>query len=67
MGCQGDIADKIITKQADYVLALKGNQGALRKDTELFMKEQDAVYFANTTVTCHETVEKSRFPRILNG
>ena len=50
MGCQRDIADKIITKQADYVLALKGNQGALRKDTELFMKEQDAVDFANTTV-----------------
>ncbi len=59
MGCQRDIAAKIITKQADYVLALKGNQGALRKDTELFMKEQDAVYFANTTVTYHETVEKS--------
>ena len=42
MGCQCDISAKIITKQADYVLALKGNQGALRKDTELFMKEQDA-------------------------
>jgi predicted transposase YbfD/YdcC len=59
MGCQRDIADKIITKQADYVLALKGNQGALRKDTELFMKEQDAVGFADTTVTYHEVVEKS--------
>ncbi len=39
--------------------ALKGNQGALRKDTELFMKEQDAVDFADTTVTYHEDVEKS--------
>ena len=40
-------------------MALKGNQGALRKDTELFMKEQHAVGFADTTVTYHETVEKS--------
>ena len=59
MGCQRNIAAKIISKQADYILALKGNQGALRKDTELYMKEQDAVDFTDTTVTYHETVEKS--------
>ena len=59
MGCQRDIAAKIITKQADYVLALKGNQGAFHADTERFMKEQDAVDFTNTTVTRHETAEKS--------
>ena len=29
MGCQKKIADKIISKQADYILALKGNQGNL--------------------------------------
>ena len=46
MGCQREIADKIISKQADYILALKGNQGSLRTDTELFMKEQAAVYYA---------------------
>ena len=27
MGCQTEIARKIISKKADYVLALKGNQG----------------------------------------
>ena len=27
MGCQRDIAPKIIDKKADYILALKGNQG----------------------------------------
>lgn len=32
MGCQRDIAAKIIGKKADYVLALKGNQGTLRDD-----------------------------------
>ena len=32
MGCQRDIARKVIDKKADYVLALKGNQGSLRED-----------------------------------
>src|SRR6267154_6836014 len=35
MGCQRDIAQKIVDKKADYVLALKGNQGTLRDDVEL--------------------------------
>ena len=59
MGCQREIAAKIISKEADYILALKGNQGCLHKDTELFMTEQAAVNYTNTTVTYHETVEKS--------
>ena len=37
MGCQRDIAQKILDKKADYVLALKGNQGSLRDDVELFV------------------------------
>src|SRR5271166_5913991 len=43
MGCQREIAQKIIDKKADYVLALKGNQGTLRDDVELFAREQKAV------------------------
>src|SRR5512134_3463601 len=39
MGCQRDIARKIIDKKADYVLALKGNQGSLREDVEVFVAE----------------------------
>ena len=34
MGCQREIAQKIIDKKADYILALKGNQGSLRDDVE---------------------------------
>jgi predicted transposase YbfD/YdcC len=30
MGCQRDIAEKIVDKKADYILALKGNQGTAR-------------------------------------
>ena len=34
MGCQTDITEAIIDQGADYVLALKDNQGELRADTE---------------------------------
>ena len=35
-------------KKADYVLAVKGNQGALREDVELFVAEQKAAGFKDT-------------------
>ena len=57
MGCQRVIAQKIIDKKADYVLALKGNQGTLRDDVELFVAEQKANNFKDTTVTRHQTVD----------
>ena len=31
MGCQKKIATKILSKNADYILAVKGNQGRLEK------------------------------------
>ena len=34
MGCQKEIASKIIEKEADYLLALKGNQGYLLEQVE---------------------------------
>jgi hypothetical protein len=36
MGCQRSFARKIIDKKADYILALKGNQGTLREDVGVF-------------------------------
>lgn len=59
MGCQREIAKKIVDKQADYVLGLKGNQGTLRDDVELLFAEQAARDFADLGVTRHQTVEKS--------
>lgn len=32
MGCQKDIVAKIVDKKADYVIAVKGNQGNMHKD-----------------------------------
>ncbi len=56
MGCQREIAQKIIDKEADYVLALKGNQGTLREDVELFAAEQKDKNFKDTEISRHETV-----------
>ncbi len=57
MGCQRDIARKVINKKADYVLALKGNQGSLRDDVELFATEQKAKGFADTKISQDTTVD----------
>jgi predicted transposase YbfD/YdcC len=57
MGCQRQIAQKILDKKADYVLALKGNQGTLHEDVEVFAAEQKANSFKDTTVSRHETVD----------
>lgn len=57
MGCQRDIAKKVIDKKADYILALKGNQGSLRRDIELFVAEQKANGFGDTTVSRDQTVD----------
>jgi predicted transposase YbfD/YdcC len=57
MGCQRNIAQEILNKKADYVLALKGNQGTLREDVEVFATEQKANGFKHTKVSRHETVD----------
>jgi predicted transposase YbfD/YdcC len=57
MGCQRDIAQKIVDKKADYVLALKGNQGSLREDVEVFVAEQKAKGFKDTKISRDETVD----------
>jgi predicted transposase YbfD/YdcC len=56
-GCQRDIAQKIIDKKADYVLALKGNQGSLREDVEIFVAEQEAVGFKDCEISQHRTID----------
>jgi predicted transposase YbfD/YdcC len=51
MGCQRDIAQKILDKKADYILALKGNQGSLREDVEVFVAEQETVGFQDCEIS----------------
>ena len=57
MGCQRAIAQKIIDKKADYVFGLKGNQGSLREDVEVFVAEQKARNFADTTISQAKTID----------
>jgi predicted transposase YbfD/YdcC len=57
MGCQRDIAQAILDKKAEYVLALKGNQGSLREDVELFVTEQTAKGFADTEISQNTMID----------
>ncbi len=56
MGCQKDIAEHIIEKQADYVLALKGNHATVHERVREFF--DDAV--ASCATECAETAEKKK-------
>jgi len=56
MGCQTEIVKKIRKKKADYVLALKGNQGTLHEDVELYFS--DAEFLKRCAY--HRTLEKAR-------
>jgi predicted transposase YbfD/YdcC len=57
MGCQRGIANKIIAKKADYIIALKGNQGTLHDHVKVFAAEQKANGFKDATISRHETVD----------
>jgi len=56
MGTQTEIVKKIRKRQADYVLALKGNQGNLYDDVKLYF--EDAEHLAGCAYTY--TTEKAR-------
>lgn len=57
MGCQTAIVEKIQAKEGDYVLALKGNQGTLSQDVELFL-ESELVKESSTAIEdCYEEID----------
>jgi DDE_Tnp_1-associated/Transposase DDE domain len=54
MGCQREISQKIIEKNGNYILSLKGNQGSLQEDVEVFIAEhqkalQDPAHLTDNT------------------
>jgi predicted transposase YbfD/YdcC len=57
MGCQRDIAQTILDRKADSILALKGNQGSLKDDVKLFVDEQKAVGFKDAKISRDKTVD----------
>jgi predicted transposase YbfD/YdcC len=56
IGCQKEIAEQIVGQGADYVLALKANQGTLHKDAQDVFVDAEAIGFADCDY--HKTVEK---------
>ena len=56
MGTQREIVKKIRRKKADYVLALKGNQGSLHDDVKLYFADDEFL----KKCECYKTVEKAR-------
>ena len=58
MGCQTEIAEKILERKADYVLAVKGNQPTLHEGVVGFFLDQMEDDFARVKVSRHETREK---------
>lgn len=58
MGCQKDIAQKIIESGGDYVLGLKGNQTGLYDDVKWFFEEIAQSGFGDLEHRYFESVEK---------
>ncbi|MCK5862508.1 MAG: ISAs1 family transposase [Candidatus Hydrogenedentes bacterium] len=57
MGCQTAIAQKIVSADADYILALKGNQGTLHEEVSEFFDDVLVRGFDAELEYCH-SIEK---------
>ena len=57
IGCQTEIAKKIVEKEADYVLAVKANQGNLYEDIVTYFDWAMEDKFNQTAYTTHETID----------
>ena len=58
MGCQTDIAEKIIDREANYVLALKENQGNLYEDVENLFTDLESSQYKAFRFDYEKTVNK---------
>ena len=68
MGCQRKTCQQIIDQDADYVIGLKGNQGSLREDVELFFDGHperdtgaDCIRKSETVDAGHGRIEVRRY------
>lgn len=57
MGTQREIAQKVIDNNADYVLALKGNQSYLKQDAESFCNRSKPDWENETVEKGHSRIE----------
>jgi len=71
MGCQKKIAQEIVEAQADYVLALKGNQETVHQEVQTFLDDQvsrayssrppQGLQFLQTVEKDHGRIETRRY------
>lgn len=59
MGTQKDIAETIRKRKADYVLALKGNQGTLLEEVRLFLMDEEEKETIRKKGNYYRKVEKA--------
>jgi predicted transposase YbfD/YdcC len=58
MGCQREIAAAIVERGADYVLALKGNQGGLFEDVQWLFQQAQASGFEDVAHSFVQSIDK---------
>jgi predicted transposase YbfD/YdcC len=58
MGCQREIATAIVERGADYVLALKGNQGGLFEDVQWLFQQAQASGFEDVAHSFAQSIDK---------
>ena len=61
MGCQKDIAEKVIEKEADYVFGLKGNQTSLNDDVRLYFETEKVQNTKTTLDQGHGRIERRAY------
>lgn len=59
IGCQTEIAQKILDRGGDYLLAVKDNQETLANVLREFFADGEAAGFGKLPVSSHQTVEKA--------
>lgn len=57
MGCQKSIAEQIVKQKADYLLALKANQGKLHEEVASFLTVAKETHFKNVEYDFHEEID----------
>jgi len=58
MGCQRDVAKRVIDKKGDYVFCLKGNQESLHDEVRYFFEECEAANYEDVEHHYFESIEK---------
>jgi predicted transposase YbfD/YdcC len=58
MGCQKEIAKKIVEQEADYCLALKANHQIMYGEVEEYFQKEIKLNFIGKEVDYHQTIDK---------